>query len=57
MPEGVRAKKKLQCICPARTMREIVGGISDAPGKRPLPLQIPGSLTLPFEGIIFKFYG
>ena len=31
---------------PPCTMREIVGGIADALGKRPLPLRIPGSLAL-----------
>ena len=31
---------------PPCTMREIVDGIADALGKRPLPLRIPGSLAL-----------
>jgi nucleoside-diphosphate-sugar epimerase len=31
---------------PSCTMREIVDGIADALGKRPLPLRIPGSLAL-----------
>jgi nucleoside-diphosphate-sugar epimerase len=40
---------------PPCTVREIVDGITDALGKRPLPLRIPGSLALGLSRILSKF--